>query len=124
MFFVVCSFASTARFATRYLFNQAGANFSSIVFPKGTSGHPASAAETKQNAYFPPLLAVKGLDCFFSIESITLNAVERVIASYVDDSPGIDPDPLTILLKFAKPESTSNRSPVIYIVKVMYLILS
>jgi hypothetical protein len=51
------------------------------------------------------------IDCFFSIDSITLKAVVRVMASYVDASPGIDPDPLTTLLRFARPDSTSKRRP-------------
>lgn len=51
------------------------------------------------------------IDCFFSIDSMTLKAVVRVMASYVDASPGIDPDPLTILLRLARPDSTSKRRP-------------
>lgn len=29
----------------------------------------------------------------------------------MDESPGIDPDPLTILLRLARPDSTSKRRP-------------
>ena len=39
--------ASTARLATKYFCNQAGATLVSTHSPKVTSGHPASAHETK-----------------------------------------------------------------------------
>mmetsp|Transcript_46518 Transcript_46518/g.55949 ORF Transcript_46518/g.55949 Transcript_46518/m.55949 type:complete len:235 (+) Transcript_46518:250-954(+) len=105
------NFASTDLFASKYLFNHSGANFSSTCGPSDTSGQPASAAETKQigNFDFP----VRELKRDFAIDaSIILYMVPRVIASYVLDSPGSDPLPDTILFKSAKPLFTSKRRPI------------
>merc|ERR1711871_137315 len=45
------------------------------------------------------------------MHSIALHAVTRVMASYVESSPGRDFEPLTMILSPFSPLLTSNRSP-------------
>ena len=100
------SFASTARLATKYRFMKSG-RMPSTKSPPGTFGHPASAADVKQNTKSSKLLD----DTYSVAISIALKAVKRVIVSYVDSTSGIDLEPDTNWFNKLKPESSSNNNP-------------
>lgn len=73
------NFSSTARLAARYRLIKSGASRFSTKEPPPMLGHPASAAEVKQNGNG---FVASGLDLVYSsATSIALNAVKRVIVS-------------------------------------------